>query len=272
MTETNIRFADRISKKKAIDKICAHARFGNHCNSFRPSSCQELQKYLIDKGVNTDKLAEECRNPNNAIPEFENLARSTWHSTGKVALIDAQGDVVQEMGSPGLFVWSNYEAHFEAACEARDRAVSQTSYSAFQDCLSQGFASIEAFLTLYALGWNKEHPEDQLVDDKQHKTSLDDKLDVWVTKISNGGKIDKDNIVWNEFKKLKGLRDDNAIHPKLPGQCIEYKDFAKQLNMFRLGIAQLLANIHVLFRRPVPGIIINAIYMPDVEVVEINRN
>ena len=91
-------------------------------------------------------------------------------------------------------------------------------------------------------------------------------------KMSGGGKIDKTDQVWNDFKSLKRVRDDNAIHPKLPGQGISYKDFANQINAFRLGIAQLLANLHLLLGLPVPSVIINAIYMPDVEVVEVPDN
>ena len=68
------------------------------------------------------------------------------------------------------------------------------------------------------------------------------------------------------------MRDDNAIHPKLPGQGISYKDFANQINAFRLGIAQLLGNIHLPLGVAVPSVIINAIYMPDVEVIEVPDN
>ncbi len=88
--------------------------------------------------------------------------------------------------------------------------------------------------------------------------------------MSGGGKIDKTGQVWNNFKTLQKVRDDNAIHPKLPGQGISYKDFVYQINAFRLGIAQLLGNIHRILGIAVPGIIINAIYMPDVEVVKVS--
>ncbi|HEX73726.1 MAG TPA: hypothetical protein G4N93_01045 [Dehalococcoidia bacterium] len=274
MDTYTLQYKAKISKKQAISKISAHAMFGNHGNSFRPSSIQEVQKYFLQKGVNTDELAERFRNPHNFVPDFENLIRSTWHTSGGVgvSLVDSDGEVIHEMKEPGLFIWSSYEAHFEAACAARDRAVSEDSYPAFQECLSQGFASIEAFFNTRAKSWNKQNPEYKLVDSGTQKVSLEDKIDEWVPKISGGGKIDKTGQVWNDFKTLKKVRDDNAIHPKLPGHGISYKDFANQINAFRLGIAQLLGNIHRLLGIAVPGVIINVIYMPDVEVIRLSDN
>lgn len=60
--------------------------------------------------------------------------------------------------------------------------------------------------------------------------------------------------------------------PKLPGQGVAYSDLAKQINAFRLGIAQLLGNLHRLVSMPVPSVIINAIYAPDVEVAKISHS
>lgn len=276
MATDTLQYKTKIPKKRAIAKIGAHAMFGDHGHTFRPKSIQEVQQYFLQRGINTNNLIEECRNPRNPIPYFENLIGSTWKvstsGSGSVSLIDSNGEVIHEMKGSGLFIWSNYKAHFEAASAARDRAVTEDSYSAFQECLSQGFASIEAFFNTQARAWNKQHPDDELVDSVTHKVSLENKIDEWVHKISGGGKIDKTDQVWNDFKSLKKVRDDNAIHPKLPGQGISYKDFANQVNAFRLGIAQLLGNIHRLLGIAVPGVIINAIYMPDVKVVKVSDN
>lgn len=272
MNTYTLRYKARVSKKQAREKICAHAMFGNHGNAFRPKSIQEVQKYFLQKGIDTDELTEQCRNPQNPVPDFENLIKSTWHASGNVSLVDRDGEVIHEMKEPGLFIWSSYEAHFEAACAARDRAVSEDSYSAFQECLSQGFASIEVFFNTRAKAWNKQNPKNKLVDSRTQKVSLEDKIDEWVPKISGGGKIDKTGQVWNDFKTLKKVRDDNAIHPKLPGYGISYKDFANQINAFRLGIAQLLGNIHRLLGIAIPAVIINAIYMQDVEVIRFSDN
>jgi hypothetical protein len=273
MAKHKLQYKSRLSKNQAKDKICAHAMFGDHGNTSRPRSPQEVQAYFLKKGINTDRLVEECRNYKNFIPDFENLIGSTWRTVdASVSLVDSDGEVINEMKGPGLFIWSNCGAHFEAACAARDRAIAENSYSAFQECLSQGFASIEAFFNTQARVWNKQHPDNELIDSKTHRVSLEDKMEEWVPKMSGGGKIDKTGKVWNDFKILKKVRDDNAIHPKLPGQGISYKAFAKQINAFRFGIAQLLANLSLALGLPVPSVIINAIHMPDVEIVELPDN
>lgn len=267
-----LQYKVKISKKQSRGKICAHAMYGNHDIKPRPISIQEVQRYFLGKGIDTNKLTDLCRNPKEPVPDFENLIRSTWRASGNVSLVESDGEVISEMKEAGLFIWSNYESHFEAACAARDRAVTEVSYSAFQECLTQSFAAIEAFFNTQAKAWNKQHPKDKLFDSKNHKVSLENKIDEWVPKISNGKKIEKSNQVWYHFKTLKTIRDDNAIHPKLPGQGVSYQNFARQINAFRLGIAQLLGNLHILLSMPVPSVIINAIYAPDVEVVKISNN
>ena len=272
MARYKIQYKPKLSKNQAKDKICAHAMFGNHGNDLRPKSPEEAQEYFLQKGVNTDILVEQCRDYKKFVPDFENLIGSTWQTVdASVSLIDSDKEVINEMKEPGLFIWSNCEAHFEAACDARDRAVDKVSYSAFQECLSQGFASIEAFFSAQARFWNKQHPDNELIGSETHKVSLEDKIEEWVPKMSNGKKIDKTGKVWNDFKILKKARGDNAIHPKLPGQGISYRALAKQINGFRLWIAQLLANLHLLLGLPVPSIIINAVHMPEVEVIKVQE-
>jgi len=269
-----LQYKAKISKKQAREKICANAMYGNHGNSFRPSSVQEVQQYFLQRGFNTNDLTEQCRSPQSCVPVFEKSVRSTWRTcgSGTVSLVDSDGEVIHEMQGPGQFVWSDYEAHFEAACAARDRAVAEDSYSPFQECLSQGFASIEAFFNTQARTWNKQHPEDKLSDSRAFKVSLESKIDQWVPKMSGGAKVNKTDRVWRDFKTLKNLREEDAIHPKLPGHGIPYKDLAKHINAFRFGIALFLGKIHLLIGRPVPAVIINAVFMPDVEVVRVANN
>jgi hypothetical protein len=269
-----LQYKAKISKEQARGKICAHAMHGNHGNSFRPSSVQEVQQYFFQSGFNTDDLTEQCRSPQSCVPVFEKPVRSTWRTcgSGTVSLVDSDGEVIHKMKGPGQFVWSDYEAHFEAACAARDRAVAKDSYSAFQECLSQGFASIEAFFNTQARTWNKQHPEDRLIDSRAFKVSLESKIAQWVPKMSGGAKVNKTDRVWRDFKTLENLRDEDAIHPKLPGYGIPYEDLAKHINAFRSGIALFLGEIHLLIGRPIPAVIINAVYMPDVEVIRVANN
>jgi len=269
MEEYRLQCRLKISKKLAIEKICAHAMYGNHGNIFRPKSKKEVYIYFKSKGINPFELAESCRNPKNKVPEFENLLGPTWEAMGVVSLVDNRnGEEVFKMKGPGKFIWSTYEAHFEAACASRDRAVKESSVAALNECLSQGFSSIEAFLNTQSRAWNKLHPEDKLIDSVTHKVSLETKIDDWAFKMSGGGKIIKTGKVWNDFKTLKKIRDELAIHPKQPGYGISLGDLAKHINAFRFGIALFLGNLHRLLNKPVPALIINAIYTPDVEVAQ----
>ncbi len=266
--EYRLQYKAKISKKEASEKIYIHAKFGKHMISFRPTTPKDLDTYFLQRGVNPSQIIEECRNPKRNVPEFENLIGPTWDTSGGWGLVESDGEVIAETKEPSKLIWSTYEDHFQAACSARDRAVSETSVSAFQECLSQGFASIEAFLNTIARNWNKQNPERQLTDSRSNKVSLETKLDEWLPLVSGGKKIDKSSHWWNDFKKLKRLRDDHAIHPKQPGYSMSYKELANNINSFRSGIASLLGNMHLLIGGAIPAQIINAVYQPDVEVVQ----
>jgi hypothetical protein len=265
-----LKFIEKISKSKAIDKFFVHAKFGLHSLDYRPKTKSELQEFLLSKGYNTDKLLDSIRNPRNPVPIFENLIGATWTASSgmKVKQQDGDGNIKFELEGPGKIIFSRYQSHFEAACKARDRTVSNISYSDFQNCLSQGFTSIDSFLNECADQWNKKNPNDLLEDNFSKKVSLETKIDEWLPKISNDQTIDKSVKQWNDFKVLKKIRDEEAVHPKNSGGGIELKKLAEYLNAFRFGIALLLGNMHLLLGRPIPSIIINAHYISDVIVVE----
>jgi len=268
MTEYKLRYVPKLSKKQSINKILAHATFGDHKNSFRPKDGRDLNIYFIERGVKPSDLIEKCRDPRQHVPVFENLIGSTWTGPGGMSIINADGEVITELKEPGMLIRSTYQAHFEAAAAARDRSVEEASVIAFFECITQGFSSIEAFLHEEARRWNKQNPEDKLVDSKEQKVSLETKLLEWVPKITNGKRVKRNNRSWSDFKLLKRIRDEDAIHPKNPGQSISYRNLAKYLNSFRYGVALFLGNLHLLFDRTVPAVIINSVYQPEIEVYE----
>jgi hypothetical protein len=189
---------------------------------------------------------------------------------GKAAVFDKDtGEVIDEVDESGKLVMSAYQAHLEAACDARDRAVEEDSPSAFQECLSQGFACLEAFLNEKANMWNKHNPENRLEDFEHKKVSLETKIKRWIPAMSGGAEIDTSVQQWSDFKKLKRLRDEHAIHPKIGGYGVAYADLANHLNAFRYGVALLLGNMHLKLGTPLPAVVINAHYMSDVKVVEV---
>lgn len=267
--EHRLQYSAKVSAKQASDKILAHAQFGDHRQNSRPSDEGELNAYFARLGINLSDVIEECRDPSRTVLDFENVIGSTWITSGDgAAVIDGNGDVVAKAEGPAQLTASTYQNHFEAACSARDRAVSEGSVAAFHECLSQGFASIEAFLNTAVTSWNKRLTHAPLIDSEDCKVSLEAKLIDWLLILSGGKQLDRTGHSWNDFKKLKKLRDDSAIHPKPPAHSMSYKKLAKNIDCFRFGIAQLLWDMHLLLGQTVPAVVINAVYTPDVEVVE----
>jgi len=265
-----LQYKSKISLKKAIDKIAIHAMLGEHYISPRPTTKAKVCELLISLGNNPNDIAERCRNWRETVPDFENILKSTWtfSGSGKAEIVDTNSD--ESLGGishPGTISLSVYRTQFEAACEARDRAVEGASYIDLQSALVHGIASIESCVSELARGWNKQNPLDQLVDSKQNKVSLDDKIDIWIPKITKGMKLNKSDECWNEFVILRRIRDREAVHSKFGGQAISYKDLVKHIDAFRWGIAGLLGSLHRLVGQWIPSVVINAFYMPDVEVI-----
>ena len=48
MSEFKLQYASKLSRKQAKDKICAHAMYGNHGVTSRPTSPRQVQEYLAD--------------------------------------------------------------------------------------------------------------------------------------------------------------------------------------------------------------------------------
>lgn len=258
----------KISQKAAVDKLCAFARFGNHGCTPRPTSNPEVEKFLLAKQVNTFELVERLRNPAEHVPFFENLIGATWSTSGGGwSVVSSSGHEIASLSGPGVLSMNDCQAAFESSAKARDRAIKEHDMFSLYECLTFGIASIEAFFDRASSAWNERHPSDELIDTPHNKVTLEDKITTWLPTMSGGTPFDKSNRQWNDFKVLKRIRDNHAIHPK-GGQAMSLSDMATHINSFRYGIAHLLGNIHVILHCPVPAVIINAIYFPDVIVVE----
>lgn len=275
-SEFTLQYKPKISRRQARNLIAAFAMFGDYPHGPssvpRPTSMRETAIALFKLGVDPDRLAEQCRDYNVHVPYFENLLTSTWRTVGspKVSLVDrTTGHESGAIEGPGIVTTSVYESRLGAACAARDRAVEYDSFEEFQGAIAKGIAALEAFIADRANEWNAQNPSQKLRDSKQDKVSLDDKLDEWVPLMSGGQRIDKGDQRWAHFKILRGIRDTKEIHPKGGGQLVTLEELADQINMFRLGIAGMLAQLHVIFRVTAPRAQIRALYQPDVEVVPV---
>ena len=100
---------------------------------------------------------------------------------------------------------------------------------------------------------------------------FDDKINLWIPKMAKGKKLDKSGVNWKDFRNLRSIRDNLAIHPKFSGHGISYSDLADKINSFRTGIAGLLIQLHILFDERIPGTIIRSAYSPNVEVIKVTK-
>lgn len=251
-----------------MDKIIMHGVHGRHKWRAELRSPRDVQLFFLSKGYDTEWLLEYQRNARHIVPELENATGgSTWKVSGGVSLFDKRtSETVATVKNAGLLIESEYQAHFEAACNSRDRAVNNGSYFDLLDCISRGFASIESFLNHLASCWNEQNPDDLLVDNTRQKVSLESKIFKWLPKISSDFSLNKQSKHWSDFKALKRVRDNQSTHPKESYRAIDAKMMARLLNAFRGGVAMQLLEYHAATGLSVPGCIINAVYMPDVLV------
>lgn len=271
MGEYTLRFKPKISRRNAKKMIVAFARYGNHYHDVRFKSDADVKRDLAARGIDFGHLAEKCRDPQARVPFFENLIGSTAVPIGGTTLsrVDhGTGETDLETKNPGKLVLYGYWATFETAVKALHRAVDEASYSEFHSAVVQGIASIEGYINHRAGVWNKQNPEDQLLDSRYDKVSFDDKIHEWIPKMTGGKGLYKGHQEWNHFRVLRGIRDHEAIHPKASGYSVSLTELADKINIFRTGIAGLLIQMHTLFSEKVPCVVIRAAYVPDVEVVE----
>ena len=97
---------------------------------------------------------------------------------------------------------------------------------------------------------------------------LEEKIDIWIPKMSGGKKLDKSIRNWQDFIALRKIRDHISIHPKATVCGIKFNEFANKVNLFRTGIAGILIQLHMLFKEPVAAKIIRSSFSPEVEVIK----
>jgi hypothetical protein len=271
------RFEEKRKPSSTRQMILWMAKFGNHGRPIKYKSDADVIRFFEANGYDWDELLEVCRKPDEIVPIVENLAGSTWvvstSGTGKASIVsDAATEQEREIVSvegPGLLTMSTYLQLFESAASNLNRCMDNASFADFQSCVSSGIASIDGYLTHRQIIYNSGSPSVSLADNKEHKVSQDTKIDEWVPIMSGGKKLDKSGINWLNYKKLRSIRDDYAIHVKEPAYAIGYNDLVGYLNIFRYGIAGLLINLHQVFSEKVPCMIVRYAYLPDIKLLEL---
>jgi len=255
--------------------ILMMTKHGNHGVRQRFVSDADVKRFFGAKGIYWDDLVQKCRNPSEIIPIVENLIGSTWivSGGGRAAIVTgAATDKEREIASvegPGTLTTSNYLQLFENAEDNLNKCMVSASFGDFQSSISNGIASIDAYIAHRAWLYNSGNPSEPLIDSKESKVPLDTKIDEWIPTMSGGKKLDKSGLNWNHFKRLRAVRDDLAIHIKEPASGISYQQLGQLLNLFRSGIAGLLIDLHLLFRERIPCKIIRHACLPNINLIEV---
>jgi hypothetical protein len=192
------------------------------------------------------------------LPTFDGGASSPECQIG-IRNVATGEDVVVE--TPAVLETATYAARFHTAVSAWRRAVERHSHAELLSALGDGIASVESFLNVNALAWNKRYPERRLT--KLHKTSFADKVDVWLPAMT-GASVDEPFRA--HLAEMKRYRDDVAIHQKHSVAAMTLSELARLLNLFTTGIAVPLFQMHQLLRRQVPSFIVRAAFAPAASV------
>lgn len=269
-------FDDKRTRRATHDMILTMAKYGAHHHRQKFSSDADVKRFFQFNGYYWDNLVERCRNPRAVVPLMENLIGGTWRVSGGVkaaivtnAATDNEREIVSVEG-PGTLTFSTYLHHFEVAVNNLERCVENVSFGDFQSCVSSGITSIDDYIIHRALLYNSTHPSETLNDSKENKVSQDIKIDEWIPKMSGGKKLDKSRANWQDYKKLRDIRDKVAIHSKQPALSIGDHQLCELTNLFRSGISGLLIDLHLLFNEKIPCTIIRYAYIPDIKLIEIS--
>jgi hypothetical protein len=194
MADYALRYRSRISRRSAHDMIMMLAMHSNHNQPDRFRAEADVKRAFERNGVDYARLVEQCRDWPEPVPFSENLLGSTWTAgpgvtASRVDQISGQDDCQVE--GPGTLTLLGYWATFESAHRSLTKAVELASYPELQSAIVDGIASIEGYVGHRAEIWNRQQPDDQLVDTKLQKVRFEEKLDLWLPKMTGGKKLSK---------------------------------------------------------------------------------
>lgn len=275
MIEHKLILKPKLSRRASHEMILLFAKYGNHYHNENFVTDADVKRAFQGNSIDYQMLVEKCRDPKENVPFFENLIGSTWTVSGgaKISRVDlTTGEEEFSVQGPGILTESTYWAFGEEACKARDRSIDESSHSALQSAIVNGIASIEAYIQHRAAIWNKANPTDMLIDSKTQKVSFEDKVKLWIPKMSKGVALDRSQRNWSDFIKLQKIRDKSAIHPKVQGYGVSLSNMADEINLLRTGVAGLIIDLHLIFHEKIPRVIIRMKYFPDVEAIEVTND
>lgn len=262
-----------LSRPKSREMIRLAAFWGDHPRRDEIKGDDDIEEAIaIEKGITFDEFVERCRCLPGAIPIFENVLTSTWGFTAGVTMhqsgTEPRKALMPGLG-PGLYAAKAYWALYEVAHDALQRAITKASYAEFLASTTLGIASVEAFINARASYWNSIHPDRLLSDCNGSRVRFEEKIDNWIPMMTSGKRLDKGDAHWGALHHLLVIRNDHAVHPKIPTHEIQLAKLVEEMNRFSLGIPGILIRLHQLFDLRIPGMIIRDAYQPDLILVEV---
>jgi hypothetical protein len=258
---------EKRTRSASRQMILDMAWHGNHGQEFAIHSEQPIRQFYSANSLDFDALVEACREPNRQVPHFENLFQGMVYpgSGATVSIANmSTGEESATVRGPGAIAKEYYWPQFERAASTFDQSLRTGSFMDFHTALVWGVSSLQSYLAYVAELWNRLKPEDMLVDSAGNKVSFEDKINVWIPKMTNGKHLDKSQRSWNDFRALKEVRDNEVIHLKSGAYSISQEELVTLMNRFSTGIAQLLFQLHMLFSTRVPTRIIRIMHFPTI--------
>lgn len=269
---------NKISVKSAEKIILENLEYSNYSSmevlrkSPKKSKSQLIKFYDFNNDLSCREEAEKGKDYDHRF-SVENLMdfQTKWQGTTArpIKTIDGISIEVEMPKNADVMALVTYEAVFEDSYNSLEQAVSGISvvdaYPLFITAVNKGIAAIEASLRDGADTHNLRNPENKLIDNFTNKTSFTDKIDKWIPKIT-GKRFNKSNKVWQSFKRLRKLRDDNDQHIK-GAYAFSTDEILELMNIYKFGIVQFLFELDRLFDRRTSSLIIRAQYFPEVEKI-----
>jgi hypothetical protein len=262
MAPKRLLLAQKVSEKTAKKLLKEVIRFGNWGPA--PFITQSL---LEEHGPDWETILSKAQFILEPILNFENVARSTWKTSGNVSLMRDLPDgrsvmIANIQGEDGILQSGTYLAQFESACDLLlDVPKTNDALETLLSAISKGLASIDSFLVELATTWNQLHPDLPQFDLAKDRLSASERIDQWVPKIT-GSRYDKSVQSWQEYTRLRTFRNEWDQHNKSPGRAISLRELAAVGTVFGPGVADMLFSLHVMSQRKVPIRIIRFKYFP----------
>lgn len=182
------------------------------------NSGEAVKQFYQRRGLEFKKVVADVRG-GAAVPFLENLLGPTFFvsSAGpgepRAAVVRTDtGEEIAAIEGDGMISLSTYWSNFEEARRHLHRAIDQISFGDLEVAVERGVASIEAFIRARAEEWNRNNPNDQLTDDAKNKVPFNVKIDEWIPKMNGGQKLETGAINFQDFTRLKSMRDDEIVH------------------------------------------------------------